>query len=410
MLAPMVGLVLRLHFVNFIGGSLGGLMAGTVFRRLSHNVTIIERSPTAQLASRGAGIVVGPHLAEFLSQYDTSRTPYYVASKQRQYLDKAGHLIDVEQREQRMTSWDLLYSILRKAFSEDGEGYGKGEYMFDAKYVGHDVHEDGLRVSVKREKAGTTLNMQADFAIAAEGAQSSVRDSISPEAKRKYAGYVAWRGLVEETNVPKEAHVFLETFTFFHAPATQILAYLIPGPGGDLRPGKRRLNWVWYENYEYGSDAWKEALTDTQGKTHEWTVPSGKVNPQAVKEVKEPFLQAISDVHASRLVNKSGRIIIVGDASSAPRPHTARSTDQAAHHALELAQIFVNIEPGILISPSFTSKLNEWQRHTLYSNKQLRDNGIRLGDHSQFGDRWKVASVTSDNFSILISTLEIMEQ
>src|SRR2546429_9583398 len=39
-----------------------------------------------------------------------------------------------------------------------------------------------------------------------------------------------------------------ERFTFFHTDGIQILAYIIPGMNGFIRPRERLINCVWYYN------------------------------------------------------------------------------------------------------------------------------------------------------------------
>jgi hypothetical protein len=68
-----------------------------------------------------------------------------------------------------------------------------------------------------------------------------------PEIQLKYAGYVAWRGVVPEADLPEDIlKVFASHFTFFQMPDSHILCYLIASETGNTEPGQRRLNWVWY--------------------------------------------------------------------------------------------------------------------------------------------------------------------
>ena len=71
-----------------------------------------------------------------------------------------------------------------------------------------------------------------------------------PEVHADYAGYIAWRGLVEEPDLPEEAAALLrDRFTFFEYPNSHMLVYLVPGAhGGLLRVGGGCYNWVWYRN------------------------------------------------------------------------------------------------------------------------------------------------------------------
>jgi hypothetical protein len=102
-------------------------MASIALKRLGHNVRIMERSPTPLLHDQGAGIVMGGDTQDFLSLYDRFKTPNYVRSAQRLYLDHAGQIIHRESKPQQMTSWDLIYNIARANFDDLESGYTKAK-------------------------------------------------------------------------------------------------------------------------------------------------------------------------------------------------------------------------------------------------------------------------------------------
>ena len=104
-----------------------------------------------------------------------------------------------------------------------------------------------------------------DLLVGADGPGSTVRGQLLPSVGSEYAGYAAWRGVVLEHQAPDLAAEFAGRFTFFQAPHTHILCYLIPGPDGSLTPGQRRLNWVWYLNAAPGDDL-DRVLTDKDGQ------------------------------------------------------------------------------------------------------------------------------------------------
>ena len=81
----------------------------------STKVTILERSATALLHNQGAGVVAGKETQQFFDTYVKAARDIAVTSKQRLYLDRQGGIVEgsVENRQQRMTSWDLLYRLLR---------------------------------------------------------------------------------------------------------------------------------------------------------------------------------------------------------------------------------------------------------------------------------------------------------
>ena len=406
--------------IIIVGGSLGGLVTGVALKRLRKdlNIRIFERNPTPLLHDQGAGVVAGQDVQKFFKTYDRTKTSLTVASHQRLYLDKSGNVIDHQDSEQQMTSWDLLYHLLRTNLdgtkteyaevpeSEGGEGevsYQYGCTMTDiqvpksASASPFDFAEP-VNVTIKRH-SGETFTTEADLVIAADGPSSSVRAMYFPDVKRQYAGYVAWRGTVPEDKVSKAAaDVFVEKFSFFHTDGTQILAYTIPGKNGTLEPGKRLLNWVWYANYKEDSPEHVELMTDKDQKRHHITLPAGGIRsdvwtrqkekageilpPQfaeLVEKTEVPFIQAITDVIAPSALLDGGRVLLLGDALAGFRPHTAASTNQAAMNAMKLAQAIRNIIDG-----GGTEELQKWEEHVLQYARQLQSHGVWLGNRSQF--------------------------
>lgn len=99
-----------------MGGSLGGLFTGITLRRLGHNVKIFERNSSPLLHNQGAGLVAGEDLQSFLKKYDRTHRPVAIPDRVRQYLDKEGIVIFQEPSTMKMTSWDLIYCLLRANF------------------------------------------------------------------------------------------------------------------------------------------------------------------------------------------------------------------------------------------------------------------------------------------------------
>ena len=102
------------------------------------------------------------------------------------------------------------------------------------------VQDAGHQIKVEYEsREGDVEKTKADLVIGADGPSSSLRKIFLPDVQRKYVGYVAWRGTVPESEATAVAQkAFVGTFTFLHAPGTQILSYVIPGENGSFEPGK----------------------------------------------------------------------------------------------------------------------------------------------------------------------------
>ena len=219
------------------------------------------------MKDRGAGIVFQQEVAEFLTRYEVAPLESVVVPvRTRRYLEADGSVAQEGPMPQTMTSWDMLYRKLRAAFGDD-------HYHVGVRLVGFETTNDKVtaRFEGGREEA-------CDLLVGADGPGSTVRQQLLPSVRSEYAGYVAWRGVVMEHQAPDLAAEFAERFTFFQAPHTHILCYLIPGPDGSLQPGQRRLNWVWYLNAAPG-DELDRVLTDKDGRRRQFSVPQGFVAP-----------------------------------------------------------------------------------------------------------------------------------
>lgn len=242
--------------------------------------------------------------------------------------------------------------------------------------------------------------MEADLVIGADGPSSKIRSLFAPDVERKYAGYVALRGTVSENDVTaKTREAFSERFTFFHTKGIQILAYLIPGKNGTLKPGERLINFVYYTNFPSPSlvepsPDFRELMTDIHGQYHRITMPPGKTDPKAWEKqrtiareklppqfaeivcgTKKPFVQAITDVISPTNEFMDGRVILIGDALSGFRPHTVASTSQACFDAMILAD---------MIEGKVSRK--EWKKQTLGYARTIQKRGVDMGERSQHQD------------------------
>jgi len=327
--------------VSIAGGSIGGLCAGITLRGIGADIHIYERV-SGTMETRGAGIVVQDELVHLLRQHHAPDLPM-TSCRVRRYLDPEGGTGTTQAMPQQFTSWEAIYKTLRSTFPDDR--YHMGVTVTDV------MQQDSRVTATLNGKSSVTSHLF----LAADGSNSVLRHRFMPDAARSYAGYVAWRGTLDESNTPPHLLAFFDdAFTFSEARSGgHILVYFIPGEGANVRRGHRRLNWVWYVRADGAELA--RALVDKDGKGHHASLPQGLVSPDAVRdlrsratrevhpslaelvaETREPFIQTIVDVMVPRTV--FGRIMLVGDAAFVVRPHTAGAVAKAAYDALALSK------------------------------------------------------------------------
>ena len=365
-----------------IGGSLGGLMAGIELHHAGCDVEIFERSHRV-LDDRGAGIVMQTETLRMLTQRcGLAEDETGVWLHQRQYLGGDGEPESQQDMPQLMTSWGLLYRAFRAAFPE--ERYHAGSQLLDFT----------ADVATVKTRFADGSQARGDLLIGADGSRSSIRQQLFPAIKPRYAGYVAWRGVVHESDAGERLlATFGDHFTFQQMRRSHILCYLIPGAKGETKPGERRLNWVWYWNCPEAE--LPRLMTGRDARLHEFSVPPGQPCSEVVaaqqiiaKQVlcpqffelwqatQEPFLQPILDLAVPRMV--SGRIALIGDAAFIPRPHTAASTSKAAANAIALGKD-LSAHPDDL-----DGALAAWEPEQLALGRRLEAHGQLLGKRSQF--------------------------
>jgi 2-polyprenyl-6-methoxyphenol hydroxylase-like FAD-dependent oxidoreductase len=334
-----------------VGGSMSGLFSALFLKRRGWEVALYERSPVA-LTGRGAGIMTHAelHRAAAAVGLDTSRD-FGVPVADRVMLDDAGAAIAHRRRQQIATSWNRLFEML-------GAALGDSPYR-----LGRDL----LRVSQDQNGVAAHFadgtSAEGDMLVGADGLRSVVRARYQPDIRPLYAGYVAWRGLLDErAAVPLLSRELFERFSFHLPPGGQFLGYPVAGPGNDLRPGHRSWNVVWYRPADETADL-PRLLTDANGHTHDLSIPPPLIAPRVVAEmraaaerllppqfraamaaIQQPFLQPVYDLESTGLA--FGRVALVGDAAYVIRPHVGGGVVKAADDAATMAEC-LDAEPTV---------------------------------------------------------------
>ena len=242
-----------------IGGSIGGLFAGLFLRKVGWDVSIHERAGE-ELGSRGAGIATHDELHEALALATGQGGEIGVAVGGRIVLARSGDVVCEVARPQVLASWDRIWQRLRLGA---GDVYRHGSALVS-------VEQDKQRALARFDDGS---EVAADLLVAADGIQSTVRRQVMPAVGPRYAGYVAWRGLVDMVELSAEARDLLRNrFAFCLPDREQALGYPVDGGLGSAG----RYNCVWYRPADPAQDL-SRLLTGAAGRQYSGAVPTGPV-------------------------------------------------------------------------------------------------------------------------------------
>ena len=107
-------------------------------------------------------------------------------------LARSGDVVCEVARPQVLASWDRIWQRLRLVA---GDVYRHGSALVS-------VEQDEQRAIARFDDGG---EVAADLLVATDGIQCTVRRQLIPAVGPRYAGYVAWRGLVDMAELSGEA-------------------------------------------------------------------------------------------------------------------------------------------------------------------------------------------------------------
>jgi 2-polyprenyl-6-methoxyphenol hydroxylase-like FAD-dependent oxidoreductase len=327
--------------ILIVGGSLGGLLAANMLLREGHDVQVIEKVQ-GSLDGRGAGIVTHAALSVALARAGANMDGALGVQVEARVALNADGTEDARlHMPQVLTSWSRLYALLSQAFPAERVLAGA---------TAKRVTQSAEGVSLELDNGHS---LQGDLLVASDGLRSVVRAQFEPLTLPQYAGYVAWRGVCDESVL--SAHTLTTVFDHFGfgLPAgEQLIGYPVAGLNNTTLRGQRRWNFVWYR--PAATEVLQDLLTDDDGVHHPLGIAPNRMRADHVSAARQaardllapqfaeiidrtaqPFVQPIFDVASTRLA--FDRVTLMGDAAFVARPHVGMGVTKAAEDAMALS-------------------------------------------------------------------------
>ncbi|TJZ54356.1 monooxygenase [Streptomyces piniterrae] len=407
--------------VAIVGGSIAGCATALAAHRAgAARITVYERT-AGRLADRGVGLAVhNARYAELAAAgYMDAAMPWVQLTTRRWYTRDGdaplGRLVGVHPFPFRSYCWGPLWRELRDRLpattdfrtgvtvdkvtgAADGAtvrvagvgGVGGVDGAADAGSVRVDEVAGAADAGSSRVGDGTSPtgptggHERFDLVVGADGYRSIVRDAAFPDVRPSYAGYLAWRGAI-----PAERLAALDLPGLPPTPWAQEDCIYVVFPGGHViiyripdGNGGHRANWVLYTAPPPGLDLHLDTPTSLPpgtltGPLHahlahvtgELLPPywAGLIRLTAPQEV---FIQPMYDFTAPRYT--AGRLLLVGDAATVARPHTAAGAAKALQDAAAL-------EAALRAVPNRPDALDAYGTERGRSGRTIVELGRQLG-------------------------------
>jgi 2-polyprenyl-6-methoxyphenol hydroxylase-like FAD-dependent oxidoreductase len=374
--------------IAIVGGSIAGCAAAIELIRGGHRVTVFERS-TGTLEGRGAGIGTPTGTLQQLVERDLvdADMPRFVVSGhplggRTTAEERLGRTALTLPLDMALCNWGDLYRQLRRRVPEESCRPG---------CAATDVLPGGASRPVLQLEGGG--DHPADLILFADGYRSLGRRLLFPDSTLAYRGYVLWRGVLEERSLPESGPLETALYRLHYKglPGNAVF-YFVPGRGGSIDPGTRRVNWACY--VPVPPPELPRFLIDREGRERETSIPPGLMRPEEEKRLKtlmathlppyfadivagsrNTFAQPIYTVAVPEYA--VGRCALIGDAGAVAPPFTGSGVFKATRNAIDL-------RAALAASEDTDEALGAWSEAQTATGKRL----AALGDQMEQAFVW----------------------
>ena len=314
------------------GAGIGGLTVSLALAARGFRVIVMERAE--RLEEAGAGLQLSPNasrvlidlgLAPHLAQHVIAPDAIAVLSAR-----AGGEIARIPLGDAAKSRYGAPYWIVRRADLQSAllarvHDHPDIDLRLGCQFEDVATYPKGI-TAVQRQ--GTTRVQEPALAlVGADGVWSSVRHQIFPEAVPQFTGRIAWRGIIDAKQLPREYNA--RRVQLWMGPNAHIVAY----PMSDMQ----RINVVVIVSGKWNRPGWSEPgdVTDiaNQFSVAHWPI-AVRMMIGAVDGWRKWALFAMKDGG----VWAKGNVALLGDASHAMLPFVAQGAGMAIEDAAVLAK------------------------------------------------------------------------
>jgi 2-polyprenyl-6-methoxyphenol hydroxylase-like FAD-dependent oxidoreductase len=182
-------------------------MHAVVLKSLGRKVIVLESREHGELQAEAAGLSLGPNAQKLVNKYLEVDESFAIDTPGSQILSPTGEIVaEIPATFPVNTcTWGLVFERLKANFLSPERSGTAFVYRTGLKVTRfeHDGRHTPLKVVCLNTVNKTEIAFEAPLVIGADGARSTIRSQLEPTIKSDYAGYVAWRGCIPETQAPK---------------------------------------------------------------------------------------------------------------------------------------------------------------------------------------------------------------
>ncbi|XP_021746415.1 uncharacterized protein LOC110712262 [Chenopodium quinoa] len=330
-----------------VGGSIAGISCAHALLSAGWQVVVVEKSvgPTSG-SPTGAGLGLDPLVCNIINSWlghsallNKATLPLTFDQNQVTNIDKkiTRTLTRDEEFNFRAAHWADLHGLLLGSLPSE-------IFLWGHQFLSFCISDDKNTVTVKAKilKTGDITEIAGDLLVAADGCLSSIRQTFLPNHKLRYAGYCAWRGVLdfsgnhdsETIRGIRRVYPDLGKCLYFDlGPQTHCVFYELLN---------KRMNWIWYINQPEPDikassvtlKVSKETIKQMQEDAEKIWVPELVA---LMKATEEPFVNVIYDSDPLDRIFWDN-VVLVGDAAHPSTPHCLRSTNMSLLDAAVLGK------------------------------------------------------------------------